>query len=71
VERGLEVRDAEVLERRHLIQEVMCHFQVELDLARFALEWADLQALAGDGLVELQRRGGSAACCGSPRKGAG
>jgi oxygen-independent coproporphyrinogen-3 oxidase len=56
VERGLEVRDAEVLERRHLIQEVMCHFQVELDLARFALEWADLQALAGDGLVELQRR---------------
>jgi len=57
VERGLEVRDAEVLERRHLIREVMCHFQVELDLNRYAREWADLQALAADGLVELHRRG--------------
>jgi oxygen-independent coproporphyrinogen-3 oxidase len=35
----------------------MCHFQVELDLDRFAREWADLQALAADGLVELQRQG--------------
>ncbi len=57
VERGLEVRDAEVLERRHLIREVMCHFQVELDLNRYAREWAHLQALAADGLVELQCRG--------------
>jgi oxygen-independent coproporphyrinogen-3 oxidase len=58
VERGLEVWDPEVLERRELIKEVMCHFRVELDLARFAREWADLQALAGDGLVELSQRDG-------------
>jgi oxygen-independent coproporphyrinogen-3 oxidase len=57
VERGLEVHDAEVLERRHLIQEVMCHFQATLDLQRFGQEWSDLQALAADGLVELQRQG--------------
>ncbi len=57
VERGLEVRDAELLERRHLIQEVMCQFEVELNLDRFAQEWADLQVLAADGLVELQRQG--------------
>jgi oxygen-independent coproporphyrinogen-3 oxidase len=57
VERGLEVRDAELLERRHLIREVMCHVQVELDLERFAQEWADLQVLASDGLVQLQREG--------------
>jgi oxygen-independent coproporphyrinogen-3 oxidase len=56
VERGLEVCDPEVLERRHLIKEVMCHFLVELDLDRFTQEWADLQALAADGLVELQRQ---------------
>ena len=54
VERGLVVRDPEVLERRQLIQQVMCQFQVELDLGRFAREWADLQALAADGLVKLQ-----------------
>jgi oxygen-independent coproporphyrinogen-3 oxidase len=58
VERGLEVWDAEVLERRELIKEVMCHFQVTLDLARFGQEWRDLQALAADGLVELARRDG-------------
>ena len=58
VERGLEVRDAEVLERRQLIQQVMCQFQVELDLERFAQEWHDLQALAADGLVEPERLGG-------------
>lgn len=58
VERGLEVWDAEVLERRELIKEVMCHFQVELDPARFPQEWADLQALAGDGLVQLSQNGG-------------
>jgi oxygen-independent coproporphyrinogen-3 oxidase len=57
VERGLEVRDPEVLERRELIKEVMCHFQVELDPERFATEWADLQALAADGLVRLERDG--------------
>jgi oxygen-independent coproporphyrinogen-3 oxidase len=57
VERGLEVHDAEVLERRHLIQEVMCHFQATLNLQRFGQEWSDLQVLAADGLVELQREG--------------
>jgi oxygen-independent coproporphyrinogen-3 oxidase len=58
VERGLEVWDAEVLERRELIKEVMCHFQVELELSRFSQEWADLQALAADGLVQLGQSGG-------------
>ena len=58
VERGLEVRDTEVVERRQLIQQVMCQFQVELDLERFAQEWHDLQALADDGLVEPKRLGG-------------
>ncbi|MEO1002419.1 MAG: oxygen-independent coproporphyrinogen III oxidase [Cyanobacteria bacterium J06638_7] len=58
VERGLEVRDPEVLERRELIKEVMCHFQVELELARFSREWTDLQDLAADGLVQLSRSGG-------------
>ena len=57
VERGLAVLDPEVLERRALIREVMCHFRVELELARFAIEWADLQALAADGLVTLSQKG--------------
>ena len=57
VERGLAVLDPEVLERRALIREVMCHFRVELELARFATEWADLQALAADGLVSLSQNG--------------
>ncbi len=58
VERGLEVWDPEVLERRELIKEVMCHFQVTLDLGRFDQEWRDLQALAIDGLVQLNERDG-------------
>jgi oxygen-independent coproporphyrinogen-3 oxidase len=57
VERGLVVRDPEVLERRQLIHQVMCRFAVELDVERFALEWQRLQALASDGLVQLGRRG--------------
>ena len=57
VERGLAVLEPEVLERRALIREVMCHFRVELDLARFAIEWANLQALAADGLVTLSQNG--------------
>jgi len=57
VERGLAVLDPEVLERRALIREVMCHFRVELELARFAIEWANLQALAADGLVTLSQNG--------------
>ena len=58
VERGLVVRDPEVLERRELIRAVMCAFAVELDLARYAPEWHRLQALAADGLVELAQRQG-------------
>ncbi len=57
VERGLAVLDAEVLERRALIREVMCHFRAELELARFAIEWEDLQGLAADGLVTLSQKG--------------
>lgn len=57
VERGLEVRDPEVLERRQLIKAVMCHATVRLDLERFGREWADLETLAADGLVELRRSG--------------
>ncbi len=58
VERGLVVRDPEVLERRELIRQVMCEFNVELDLERYALEWQQLQELAGDGLVHLSEHGG-------------
>ena len=37
----------------------MCHFQVSVELARFATEWRDLQALAADGLVQLSEQSGS------------
>jgi oxygen-independent coproporphyrinogen-3 oxidase len=37
----------------------MCHFQVRVELARFATEWRDLQALAADGLVQLSEQNGS------------
>jgi len=57
VERGLVVRDPEVLERRELIRQVMCEFNVALDLERYALEWQQLQELAGDGLVHLSEHG--------------
>jgi oxygen-independent coproporphyrinogen-3 oxidase len=60
VERGLVVREAEVLERRLLIQAVMCRFEARFDAERLASEWRDLQALAADGLVELERRGAEA-----------
>jgi oxygen-independent coproporphyrinogen-3 oxidase len=36
----------------------MCEFNVELDLERYALEWQQLQELAGDGLVHLSEHGG-------------
>jgi len=58
VERGLVVRDPEVLERRELIRQVMCEFAVALDLQRYALEWQQLQELATDGLVELRQEQG-------------
>ena len=55
VERGLEVRDQDVLERRALIRALMCQFTVELPLADFQAELGDLQALAADGLVQLEQ----------------
>jgi len=58
VERGLVVRDPEVLERRELIRQVMCTFGVELELERYALEWQQLQELAKDGLVHLSEHNG-------------
>jgi oxygen-independent coproporphyrinogen-3 oxidase len=58
VERGLVVRDPEVLERRELIRQVMCTFSVELELERYALEWQQLQELARDGLVQLSEHSG-------------
>jgi oxygen-independent coproporphyrinogen-3 oxidase len=58
VERGLVVRDPAVLERRSLIRAVMCDFQVELDLERYAPAWLALQELALDGLVELSEARG-------------
>ena len=58
VERGLEVREPEVLERRDLIRQVMCCFAVEVDLQHFGAEWQRLQALERDGLVQLQQSGG-------------
>jgi oxygen-independent coproporphyrinogen-3 oxidase len=58
VERGLVVRDPEVLERRELIRQVMCEFNVELDLERYGLEWQQLQELANDGLVHLREHNG-------------
>ncbi len=60
VERGLEVRDPDLLERRDLIRQVMCHFEVAIDRSRFGAEWAALQELAADGLVRLREEGSSA-----------
>ncbi|WP_255094413.1 oxygen-independent coproporphyrinogen III oxidase [Synechococcus sp. J7-Johnson] len=63
VERGLVVRDPEVLLRRSIIQSLMCHFAVDFDTIalgqpleakrQFASEWAELQILEADGLVRL------------------
>ena len=58
VERGLQVCDPEVLERRQLICDVMCRFAVTFDRERFREAWTDLQQLVGDGLVELSENGG-------------
>ncbi len=52
------VSDPEVLERRELIREVMCHFRVAIDPERYAAEWAALEDLADDGLVRLSRADG-------------
>jgi oxygen-independent coproporphyrinogen III oxidase len=58
VERGLLVTDPEVLERRELIREVMCHFRVAIDPGRYSREWADQTLLAADGLVRLSQADG-------------
>jgi oxygen-independent coproporphyrinogen-3 oxidase len=58
VERGLVVNAPEVLERRELIREVMCHFQLRFDKQRFSLEWDRLRELEADGLVQLREEGG-------------
>ena len=57
VERGLVVKDAETLDRRELIRQVMCEFAATLDLDRFSGEWQELQELAKDGLVKLETSG--------------
>ena len=57
VERGLVVKDAETLERRELIRQVMCEFAATIDLDRFSGEWQELQELAKDGLVKLETSG--------------
>ena len=57
VERGLVVKDAETLERRELIRQVMCEFAATIDLDRFSREWQELQELAKDGLVRLETSG--------------
>lgn len=57
MERGLEVRDPEVLERRVLIRQVMCRFRADLPLPRYGQEWQQLQGLAADGLVRLAHQG--------------
>lgn len=56
-ERGLKVGDPDVLERRALIREVMCHFALSLDLERHGPEWSQMGALAEDGLVRLSQHG--------------
>jgi oxygen-independent coproporphyrinogen-3 oxidase len=58
VERGLAVRNPEVLERRQLIRTLMCAFRVEVPLDRYREEWQQLQTLAADGLVVLQEHRG-------------
>ena len=57
VERGLVVQDAETLERRELIRQVMCEFAATIDLDHFSGEWQELQELAKDGLVKLETIG--------------
>ena len=60
VARGLVVRDPEVLERRVLIREVMCHFQTRFDPRRYPVEWEQLHTLATDGLLRLETKDGLA-----------
>jgi oxygen-independent coproporphyrinogen III oxidase len=57
VERGLVLKDAETLERRELIRQVMCEFAATIDLDQFSGEWQELQELAKDGLVKLETSG--------------
>jgi oxygen-independent coproporphyrinogen-3 oxidase len=57
VERGVEVHDPDLIERRALIRQVMCGFGANVDARRYASEWDQLQDLAADGLVELESDG--------------
>ncbi len=67
VERGLVVRDREVLLRRRIIQQLMANFRIDFDDLEgeaaldgprcFAGEWRELEALAADGLLRLERNG--------------
>ena len=60
VERGLVIHDAALLERRDLIQGVMCRFSARFSISRFVHEWEELQQLARDGLVSLCQEGDEA-----------
>ncbi|NDD45620.1 MAG: oxygen-independent coproporphyrinogen III oxidase, partial [Synechococcaceae bacterium WB9_4xB_025] len=55
VERGLVVTDPQVLQRRELIREVMCQFEVQLPPTGFEQELADFKRLECDGLVCLSQ----------------
>jgi oxygen-independent coproporphyrinogen III oxidase len=55
VERGLLVTEPDVLQRRELIREVMCRFEVQLPPTGFEQELADFKQLECDGLVCLSR----------------
>ncbi len=71
VQRGLVVRDPELLLRRRIIQDLMCAFRVDFDgveddlepgrpidgRRRFAHEWRDLEAMQADGLLRLEPNG--------------
>ena len=54
VERGVRVHEPEVLERRAIIRDLMCRFQVALPPEGFAQEWAELAELQADGLVRCR-----------------
>lgn len=55
VERGLVVTDPQVLQRRELIREVMCQFEVQLPPTGFEQELADFKRLECDGLVGVSQ----------------
>ena len=54
VERGVRLDDPELIERRQLIDGLMCRFEARFNRHRLAEEWQRLQPMAQDGLVILQ-----------------